>query len=83
MLTWGFGSEIWVLTWGAHSESGFDSESSVVALIGALALYKCVDLGFGSDLGVDLDGWGVNSESVSEERPFFVKSQKKKYQYYD
>jgi hypothetical protein len=39
----GFGSEIWVLTWGVHSESEFDLESSGVALIGALAPNKCID----------------------------------------
>ena len=43
MLTWGFGSEIWVLTWGKHSESGFDSGSNGVALIGAFAPNKGVD----------------------------------------
>ena len=42
-LTCGFGSEIWVLAWGVHSESEFDSEFSGVALIGALAPNKGVD----------------------------------------
>ena len=55
VLSWGFGSEIWVLTWGVYSESGFDSESSWVALIGAFAPNKGVDLGFWlRNLDVDL-----------------------------
>ena len=44
-----------MLTWGVYSESGFDSGSSGVALIGAFAPNKGVDLGLWlQNLGVDL-----------------------------
>ncbi len=57
-----------MLTWGVHSESGFDSESSGVALIGALAPNKGIDfvltLRILLRLGIPWGGfnWGFGSK---------------------